>query len=605
MANGFGTLFIGVSGLQSSQNALNTTANNLANVDTTGYVRQQVLFTDRNYVTFNDTTAVSTQQSGLGVYIGDVIHSRDVFLDRSYRTESGRQAFYAATYEATNEVETYFQEMEGQAFQDALEDFWTSFQELYKTPDDSVSQNLVVQKAQLFVSRANAGYSGLQSYQYNINTQISDNIDQVNKLGDTIQDLNLQIMKVEAGGIETAMTLRDARDQALDELSALVDISYNETADGIVKVSIEGTEFIDESRCYHIEKKTDKLTGFITPYWGYLSDVNKGKYVNVFDFGSRDISTENKNDMGELKALVLARGDHIANYTDIEGLDQDTYNDTTGMSVMLRAEAQLDQMIHGIVTALNDVLCPNVTAEDTIKNLTNGAATTLDVILADGSTVTLNANTKILDADNCATGSDKQLPPQELFSRIGTERYTKATYTYQPVDENGNPKVDANGNPVTETKEIYIYNEEDPNDTTKQYTLQSLSVNEALVIDETLLPHLCQNGDVDYALAAKLAGVWDEERLTLNPNDTKACSFKDYYKDMIGEMATYGNVYNSTATSLTGTVASVDNQRQQVIGVSSDEELTYMIKYQNAYNAASRFINVVNEMIEHLLTQLG
>lgn len=99
MANGFGTLFIGVSGLQSSQNALNTTANNLANVDTTGYVRQQVLFTDRNYVTFNETTAVSKQQSGLGVYIGDVIHSRDVFLDRSYRTESGRQAFYAATYE--------------------------------------------------------------------------------------------------------------------------------------------------------------------------------------------------------------------------------------------------------------------------------------------------------------------------------------------------------------------------------------------------------------------------------------------------------------------------------------------------------------------------
>ena len=49
----------------------------------------------------------------------------------------------------------------------------------------------------------------------------------------------------------------------------------------------------------------------------------------------------------------------------------------------------------------------------------------------------------------------------------------------------------------------------------------------------------------------------------------------------------------------------MDNQRQQVIGVSSDEELTYMTKYQNAYNAASRFINVVNEMIEHLLTQLG
>ena len=176
MANGFGTLYIGVSGLQSSQNALNVTANNLANVDTTGYVRQQVLFGDRNYITFNTTAAVSKQQSGLGVQIADVVHTRDIFLDRSYRTESGRQAFYAATYEAITEVETYFQELEGEAFQDAVEDFWVSFQELSKAPDDNIYQNLVIQKAQLFISRGAAVYSGLQSYQYNINTQISDNI---------------------------------------------------------------------------------------------------------------------------------------------------------------------------------------------------------------------------------------------------------------------------------------------------------------------------------------------------------------------------------------------------------------------------------------------
>ena len=70
-------------------------------------------------------------------------------------------------------------------------------------------------------------------------------------------------------------------------------------------------------------------------------------------------------------------------------------------------------------------------------------------------------------------------------------------------------------------------------------------------------------------------------------------------------MSTIANVYGSTASSLEGTVAAVNNQRQQVIGVSSDEELTYMIKYQNAYNAASRFINVIDEMIEHLITKLG
>ena len=74
---------------------------------------------------------------------------------------------------------------------------------------------------------------------------------------------------------------------------------------------------------------------------------------------------------------------------------------------------------------------------------------------------------------------------------------------------------------------------------------------------------------------------------------------------MVEEFVTIGSVYESTANSLSGTVSGVDNQRSQVMGVSSDEELTKMIKFQNAYNASSRFINVVNEMIESMITQLG
>lgn len=588
MANGFGTLYIGVAGLQSSQQALNVTANNLANIDTKGYVRQRVLFEDRNYITFDTTASISKQQAGLGVRIGDVAHTRDVFLDRSYRTESGRQAFYASTYEAAAEVEMYFQEMEGQAFQDAIEDFWKSFQELSKAPDDGIYQNLVIQKAQLFISRADAVYSGLQSYQYNINTQIEDDVKKINELGKMITELNKQIQKVEAGDIETAMTLRDARDQALDELGSLVNITYSEDTNGIVKVSIEGTEFIDETRYYEVGMKTDSATGFVTPYWPYLSDTNRDKYAYLFNFNV-DISADNKNDIGSLKALLLARGDHIANYTDVEGMDKRTFNDTTGMSVMLKAQAELDQMMHGIITAINDKLCPNINASDSIGALQAPGAV-LTVTLADGTTMDITGNTKILDAENCATGASGELPPQELFTRIGTERYTEATY------------VDA----VTgETKTVYIYNEEDLTDDTTMYTLASVSVNDVLILQESEFPHLKQNGDVDYSLAEALSDIWEEERMTLNPNDTKGCTFKDYYKSMIGEMSTFAEVYNSTANSLSGTVASIDNQRQQVIGVSSDEELTYMIKYQNAYNASSRFINVINEMIEHLILQLG
>ncbi len=581
MANGFGTLFIGVSGLQSSQNALNITANNLANVDTAGYVRQQVMFGDRNYLTFNTTAAISKQQSGLGVQICDVVHTRDVFLDRLYRSESGRYSFYSATAEAAYEVETYFQELEGVAFQGALEDFWKSFEEFYKGPDDSVNQNLVLQKAQLFISRGKAIYDGLKSYQNNINTQISDDIDQINELGKSIYELNKAILSIEAGDLETAMTLRDARDLALDELSSLVDITYTEQADGVVKVSIEGTEFVDGARVYAMASRRDPSTGFLTPYWPHLSNLNKDSYVNVFNF-KNDISSANGNDMGELKALILARGDKVANYTDVTGKTLDEYNNGAGMSVMMKAQAEFDQLMHGVITALNDVFCPNDTASAVYGT---GAGFPITATAADGTQYTINADTKVLDVNNCSYGIDMKLPPRELFTRRGTERYTEVT---------------ANG------ETYYIYNEEDPEDTSKQYTVQSVSVNSELVDYEALIPHLMKNGDVNQPMALKLSEeVWSRENLTLNPGDPRPCSIKTYYIAMSGEMATFENIYSSAASSLAGSVASVDNQRQQVIGVSSDEELTKMIKFQNAYNASSRFINVVNEMIEHLITQLG
>ena len=57
--------------------------------------------------------------------------------------------------------------------------------------------------------------------------------------------------------------------------------------------------------------------------------------------------------------------------------------------------------------------------------------------------------------------------------------------------------------------------------------------------------------------------------------------------------------------SQTQTTDSLCNAREQVVGVSSDEELTNMIMFQNAYNASSRYINVINEMLEHLLMTLG
>ena len=150
MANGFGSFYVGNSGLQYAQNALNVTANNLANVNTVGYVREQVRFADRHYITRNDPTSrTNMQQSGLGVSIGDVAHARDIFLDKAFRLETGRQNFYEACYDVTSYIEDMFQELDGEEFKQSISDLWIAVQEFAKDPADSTNQNLLLQKSTL------------------------------------------------------------------------------------------------------------------------------------------------------------------------------------------------------------------------------------------------------------------------------------------------------------------------------------------------------------------------------------------------------------------------------------------------------------------------
>ncbi len=566
MANGFGSLYVGSSGLQSAQNALNVTANNLSNIDTTGYVRQQVRFTDKEYATLKQTTSnTNIHQSGIGVSIGDVVHARDIFLDKAYRQENGRAAFYSTMYEGVSNVEDMFQELDGQQFKQSVEDLWKSFQEFAKAPADSTNQNLVAQKAELFVSRCQSLYSDLQSYQANLNKQIYDDIQTVNDIGNRIYDLNLQIQKVEASKVETAMTLRDERDNLLDELGKYGSITFSEDQTGFVTVAMEGVDFVDEHRCNNIALKTENGTGFYTPYWPYISDASKDEYVPVFHL-DQTISTEFNTDVGKIKALMVSRGDGYGRYGDLD--TEESYSKVQDCTVM-ETQAEVDKLFHTVVNTLNDIFAPNT-------------ETTAPITTTEG--ITYPAGTKILDTENCAVGADKKLPPQELFTRMGVERYKEVT--------------------GTDGKTYYIFNEEKAEDTSSQYIIGNTQLNPELKKQITKMPSLKMDGAVDYGTAQKLAAVWDERIMTINPTDNTPSTFQGYYDKIIGRLGTAGNTYSSASDTVTNTVASVNNQRSQVTGVSSDEELTKMVKYQSAYNAASRYITVISQMTELIVTGL-
>ena len=566
MANGFGSLYVGASGLQNAQNAINTTANNLANLDTKGYVRQQVRYADKNYTILKDSRAnVNMQQSGLGVSIGDVVHARDIFLDKTYRQETGRMSFYSARYETATYVEDLMQELNGQQFKQSVSDLWQAFQEVSTKPADSTNQNLVLQKADLLVSRTQKLYSDLQNYQSNINDQIKDDVDRVNTIGNRIYELNLQIQKVEAGGTETAMTLRDERDSLLDELGNYGRIEVTEDATGFAYVDMEGVRFVDENRCYNMGLKAADGTSFYTPYWPQQSDVEKGQYVPVFRL-SGEISSEMNTDIGSIKSKLLVRGDTYGRREDMAS--EESYGNIEGCTLM-EVEAELDVLFSRIVKSMNDIYCPNT-------------ETTSAFTSTDGRTYP--AGTKILDEENCARGVDGELPPRELFTRIGIDRYTKVT--------------------GTDGKTYYVYNEEDPDVSSTRYAIGTITVNSDLKRQITLMPAYKKDGSVDYEMGAKLAAAWEVKDMKLNPYDQKPCTFEEYYDKMVDQLGIEGNTYKSVTETLSGAVSSVDSKRQQVSGVSSDEELSNMIKFQSAYNAASRFMNVISEMTETIVTGL-
>ncbi len=246
-----GSLYTGVSGLQTSQNALNSTAHNMSNLDTTGYTRQQVLQGNREYNTIANA-AVSKQQVGLGVVYSKVRQVRDVFLDQQYRRESGRSMFYTTSHQCMSQVETILGELYGAGFNNSLEEFQRSVDELAKTPTDSVVQGLVIQRASSFVDNAQAVYQGLCDYQDNLNLQIKTSVNKINDYGKKIYELNRQIVRIEAGGVERANDLRDARNQLLDELGGMVKINYNEDIYGNVAVQIEGHDFVSGAVVYEI-----------------------------------------------------------------------------------------------------------------------------------------------------------------------------------------------------------------------------------------------------------------------------------------------------------------------------------------------------------------
>ena len=128
-----------------------------------------------------------------------------------------------------------------------------------------------------------------------------------------------------------------------------------------------------------------------------------------------------------------------------------------------------------------------------------------------------------------------------------------------------------------------------------------MRIDQQLKQEPSNLGFMKPDGSVDNETAEALKDAFTEEVYTLNPEIKKMTTFLDYYNDLVSQVANSASVSRSIFVNQENTVEATYSAREQIVGVSSDEELSNMIKFQNAYNASSRYMTVISEMIETLL----
>ena len=189
--------------------------------------------------------------AGMGVEITDVRRVRDLFVDFQIRAGNHAAGRHAARAASLQLAEIELGEPGDAGLRAAMSQFWNSWRDVANAPDSTATRAAVVQEGETFVVTAKRIYSSFVALRANANARIKQNISEINALTKEIADLNQQIVSMAAAGSDAA-GLRDRRDIAVDRLSVLADIRYQDRDDGSLDVSLGGRSLVRSATSFAI-----------------------------------------------------------------------------------------------------------------------------------------------------------------------------------------------------------------------------------------------------------------------------------------------------------------------------------------------------------------
>lgn len=306
MSSTFMGLNIGASALSTYQAAVNTTANNIANVRTTGYTRQQT--------EINATAALRVNAKygsvGTGVEASAITQIRNEYYDVKYWQNNSSYGLYEQKLYYLDQIQGILADDNNQTgFSTIFSSMFNSLDSLISDgPGDVSTRNQFVNKAQSLCTYFNALYTSLQDIQADCNEEIKTTVDSINSMSDKLALLNKEIYNLEVRGGK-ANELRDQRNNIIDELSKVVNVEAQEVevvnSNGenlgatTYRVFINGQELIDGFQGRHLE-----ITS--SDYKNNQCDID-GLYSIVWEDTKMDFAATTINAGGSLKALFEVR----------------------------------------------------------------------------------------------------------------------------------------------------------------------------------------------------------------------------------------------------------------------------------------------------------
>lgn len=609
MPSTFFGLTISSSALTSFQAATNTVANNISNVNTKGYTRQQAIRVAAEALRVNQKYGMA----GSGVDTTEIKQIRDFYYDVKYWENNAKVGLYDTKLYYMQQIEDYLIDDDtAKGFSTILDEMFNALNTLNSNPNDLDKRQQFISKSQSFATFFNSLSTGLGKIQEDCNKEIATQVESINSISQKIALLNKQINVIELQGTN-ANELRDQRALLVDELSELVPVE-------VIETKVTNSNYPDMyTGATDYVLKIDGKTLVNNFEYNTLKCVARDEKVNQSDVeGLYDICWEGSNipfnpaskaSDGRLRALFEIRDGN--NAEGFSGSVQEVTAGTGGDVVTLKNPSITDinymtMPSEGIITMNNkDYKYTGFSYDEATQTYKFKLDQTLSVEEKNrimGKKVAIGQN---IDA----MGIPYYQAQANAFLREFAKQFNEIQKKGVTLDGTAGDSFF-----VAEKPDGSEWNFEDYTATIGNSMSSSgnyyymLTGANVVVADNvvrtpqnlvTLTADELANGTDNPSLVNEMALLYKDVKMFrgAGANEFLQCLISDNSVDTEKASLFLKNYSNISET--------IVQKRMSISGVDEDEEALDMLKFQNAYNLASKMIQTMSEMYDRLILETG